>query len=320
MNRLALLFAAGLLLVACFAASLVLMRIDERSRRVRRRRFTLTGPYGQARIGPAIGPAFSLSTALPIASLGRRARHLIGMDPERPEPYPLSPWLVMPLALLPGWVARWLLHGLLGHLAWFAVPLCWFLGVRGIYRGSDAKRAATLLEQFPDALATIVRAVRVGIPVMEAMRAVARDAAEPTASEFTRVYDQVTIGTPLEDALQGLAARSRLPEYRFFATALSLQSQTGGGLTETLENLADVIRKRVALKARGYALASEARTSAGVLAVLPVFSGAALMVLNPGYLAPLMEEGPGQTLFGSGVLWLGSGLLVMRWLIRKSLT
>ena len=70
-------------------------------------------------------------------------------------------------------------------------------------------------------------------------------------------------------------AAATCSEYRFFATALGLQSQTGGGLTETLENLADVIRKRVALKARGYALAAEARTSAGVLALLPVLAGLA---------------------------------------------
>jgi tight adherence protein B len=117
-----------------------------------------------------------------------------------------------------------------------------------------------------------------------------------------------------------LASRTRLPEYRFFATALGLQSQTGGGLTETLENLADVIRKRVALKARGLALAAEARTSAAILAALPVLSAVGLAVLNPEYIAPLFKEGPGQTLFGIAVLWLSMGLLVMRWLIRKSLS
>ena len=116
-----------------------------------------------------------------------------------------------------------------------------------------------------------------------------------------------------------MAARNRLPEYRFFATALALQSQTGGGLTETLENLADVVRKRVALKSRGYALAAEARTSAMVLAVLPVFAGGALAVMNPEYVGVLLQEGTGQTVFGCAVLWLGTGMMSMRYMIRKSL-
>ncbi len=120
---------------------------------------------------------------------------------------------------------------------------------------------ATLFQQFPDALAMIVRAVRVGLPIVEAIRVVARENAEPTAREFAGLVAQTTIGVPLDDALREMAERNRLPEYRFFATALSLQSQTGGGLTETLENLADTIRKRVAAKLRGHALAAEARMS-----------------------------------------------------------
>jgi tight adherence protein B len=313
-----LLIAAGLLLVACCLASLFLLRLDERTRRIRARRAVMTAPYSRKQ--QAAAERIPLSAALPVDSMVRTARRCIGMDPDRVDPYPLSPWLVMPVALLPGWAVRWLLHGLLGPPAWLLLPVCWLLCVREVYRGSDARRVDTLLAQFPDALATIVRAVRIGIPVGEAMRTVARDSVNPTAAEFARMHDQVTIGTPLEDALQALANRTRLPEYRFFATALGLQSQTGGGLTETLENLADVIRKRVALKARGLALAAEARTSAAILAALPVLSAVGLAVLNPEYIAPLFKEGPGQTLFGIAVLWLSMGLLVMRWLIRKSLS
>jgi tight adherence protein B len=109
-------------------------------------------------------------------------------------------------------------------------------------------------------------------------------------------------------------------EYRFFATALSLQNQTGGGLSETLENLAEVIRKRVALKQRGYALAAEARTSAGILAILPFFTAGALAVMNPGYLGLLFNDPGGQRILAvaSGLMLLG--ILSMRSLIRRSLS
>lgn len=320
MSRTVLLALAGLLLLACFAASLSLLRLDERTRRVRRRRLATIVPYGRAAAPQPPSLSATLSAALPMASLARQLRRGIGMDPDRLAPYRLSPWLVLPTALPPSWVVHWLMHGLLGPAAWLLVPPCWLLCVRAVYRGSDARRTATLLKQFPDALSTIVRAVRVGIPVGEAIRNVARDAMEPTAGEFARLHDQITIGTSLPDALQEMASRNRMPEYRFFATALSLQSQTGGGLTETLEGLADVVRKRVALKARGYAMASEARTSSMVLGALPVLTGLALAVMSPAYIAPLFQEGPGQQLFGGTVLWFGLGLMVMRWLIRKSLS
>ena len=74
------------------------------------------------------------------------------------------------------------------------------------------------------------------------------------------------------------------------------------------------------MQSRGYALAAEARTSAGVLTALPLFAGLALAVLNPAYIGGLFEPGSGQTLFGCTVAWLGCGIYVMRLMIRSSLS
>ena len=299
-------------------ASLVLLRADKRNRRASARLDKVAAPHRRADTPRVISAR--LTSVLPTSTLNSKAKALIGMDPYRQDAYPLRPLLVLPLSLVPGYVAQWLMRGLFGPWAWLLLPLVALGVTRAIYRGSDAKRTRILYRQFPDALAMIVRAVRVGIPVVEALRSVAQDAPVPTSTEFRRLHDQVGVGTALEDGLRELSARNRLPEYRFFATALALQSQTGGGLTETLENLADVVRKRIALQSRGYALASEARTSAGVLAALPVFAGLALAVLNPDYVAALFEPGSGQTLFGATVVWLGTGIAAMRFLIRKSLS
>ena len=317
MNIANLLMIASVLLIGFSAAGVLVLFADQRARKVRDRRAKVVTPY-RASDPPPVGIA-RLSVALPTATLLRKVKQFIGQDPFRRDPYPLKPILVIPAAFIPGYIVEWLLHGLLGVLAWGLMPATALFVVRSVYRGNDAKRTSKLYSQFPDALATIVRGVRVGIPVSEALRAVAQDSEAPTSVEFGRLYDQVSIGTPIEDALREMAGRNRLPEYRFFATALALQSQTGGGLTETLENLADVVRKRVALKSRGYALAAEARTSAGVLAVLPVFAGGALAVLNPDYIGELFKEGSGQTLFGVTVLWLALGIVVMRFMIKKSL-
>ena len=166
----------------------------------------------------------------------------------------------------------------------------------------------------------IVRAVRVGIPLGEGIRTVAREAAAPTGPEFALLYDRVAIGVTLEDALREMAERDKLPEYRFFATALALQSQTGGGLTEALEGLADVMRRRLALKARGHALAAEAKTSIIILASLPFVSGGALAVLNPHYIGRLINEPACQKVLIAAIILLGSGLLVMQGMIRKALS
>ena len=313
-----LLLGASILLVAFGAAGILLLRAQDRVRKVYNHRNHVTGPYQPADTPVAL--AARLSLILPAGTLKRRGKALMGMDPFRRDRYRLRPLLVLPLSLLAGYLAQWLLHGLVGIFAWLLLPAVALGVTRAVYRGDDAKRTALLYRQFPDALATIVRAVRVGVTVTEALRTVAQDAGAPTSTEFGRLYDQVGVGTPLEDALREMAARNRLPEYRFFATALALQSQTGGALTETLENLAEVVRKRVALKSRGFALAAEARTSAGVLTALPVFAGLALAVLNPDYIGALFDGGSGQTLFGVTVVWLAAGIWSMRLMIRASLT
>ena len=156
------------------------------------------------------------------------------------------------------------------------MPLVWVMLCRSFFNWSEQRRRNALYAQFPDALAMIVRAVRVGIPLGEGIRTVAREAASPTRVEFGLLYDRVAIGVTLEDALREMATRNNLQEYRFFTTALALQSQTGGGLSEALEGLADVMRRRLALQSRGNALAAEAKTSIIILASLPFVSGGAL--------------------------------------------
>jgi tight adherence protein B len=117
-----------------------------------------------------------------------------------------------------------------------------------------------------------------------------------------------------------MAERNNLPEYRFFATALSLQSQTGGGLTETLENLADTIRKRVAAKLRGRALAAEARMSCYILGALPLVTGALLTGINPNYMLVMFTDPSGRNLLLLAAVLLTAGGFAMRTMIRMSLS
>ncbi len=95
-----------------------------------------------------------------------------------------------------------------------------------------------------------------------------------------------------------MTQRNTLPEYGFFAAALSLQAQTGGGLTATLETLADIIRRRVAMKERGHALSSEARTSSMVLGALPVAVGGMLYIVAPQYIDRAHDPGRGGPFAG----------------------
>ncbi len=247
------------------------------------------------------------------------AARVFGFNPGTPDRYPLRWWMVVGITLALSKAAQTLVTDLMGSLALFAIPIIWVGLSRGFFGWFDRRFRDRLLAQFPDALAMIVRSVRVGIPVQEAIRTVARELPHPTGPEFGRLVDQVSVGVSIDDAMVEMSRRAGLPEYRFFATALSLQNQTGGALSETLEGLADVIRKRAALKAKGMAMTSEAKATAMILAALPVVIALILWALNPAYIALLFTDPTGHKLLASAVISLIIGLLVIRTIIKKSL-
>jgi len=263
--------------------------------------------------------AFSRAAKPRDQSVVGMAAWVFGFDVTAPDRYPMRWWIVVVITLGLAAGAHQLLAALFGILSWLVIPGGWIMMSRMFFGWFDRRQRELLLQQFPDALAMIVRSVRVGIPVQEAIRTVAREAPHPTGPEFGRVVNEVAVGVSMEDAMNQLARRSGLPEYRFFATALSLQAQTGGTLSETLDNLADVIRKRAALKAKGHAMTSEAKATAAILAVLPVFIGLLLWMISPAYIGLLFSDPTGRNLFTAAVCSLLTGLGVIRTIIRRTL-
>lgn len=308
-----LLVLAFAMLVGLAGAALLLMEGQAHQRRVDVRLGRVSTTPIEARHDP-IARALG-DTATPV----ERLAGLFGCDWPRRHTYPAPWWVVIAGSALLGYVVALLLDDLLGRAAIVAWPVTALAASRMLFGGWGAKRRGKLLEQFPDALGMIVRTVRVGVPVAEGIRLVGRESPEPTGAEFRIVGEELAIGVSLGQAVRALAERTGMPEHGFLATTIILQAQTGGGLGEALEILADVVRKRVALRARGYALSSEARTSALVLAALPFVAGGTMLLLTPDYMGSLFTTGIGHKMLTVAGLSLVIGVLSMRSLIRKTL-
>jgi tight adherence protein B len=252
--------------------------------------------------------------------LTEMAASLFGFSPARSDQYPIRWWIVLVGSFVVARVVAGFIVDVFGAVGLLSMPVVWIGMCRCFFGRAVGRRREMLIQQFPDALAMIVRSVRVGVPVLGAMNVVAREAQPPTSLEFARLASQVAVGVPLEEAANEMGDRNGLTEYRFFATTIGLQAQTGGGLSETLENLADLMRKRLALRERGHALSSEARTSALILGALPVIMGGGLWLLNPGYMSVLFNTSTGRSIIGAALLLLGCGTLTMRSIIKRSLT
>ena len=288
-------------------------------KRIGRRLAALSAP--RASLAPAAAPSLSLAQAPTgfFAECRALLSRVTGYDANVPN-QPAPSWLVFLVALVAARGVTWLVQAIVGPVGWLVMPLAALLIVRGYFLWCVRRWRHALFTQFPDALATIVRAVQVGVALPDSIRRVALEAPEPTAAIFSRIGGEMAIGTPLQDAMAISTASTGLPEYRFFATALILQSRAGGGLAATLDGLAEVIRKRVAVQARGKALAGEARASAAILAVLPVFTMVAQLLINPGYTGLLFTTPNGRAILSAAVGIECMGVLVMRGMIRRALS
>ena len=199
--------------------------------------------------------------------------------------------------------------GLLGVIGLLGFP-------RWVLKKMIQRRQKKFLEGFSDALDGMVRLLKAGMPVGEAVRMVSAEFDGPVGEEMSRVYDKQKIGIPLHEAALEATKRMPITEMQMFATGLAIQSQTGSSLSEVLTNLSGVIRARFRLKRKILALSSEAIASASIIGALPPIVALGLWCVNPGYLEPLFTTGTGKNLIAGAVGWMAIGILVMKQMIN----
>ena len=145
-------------------------------------------------------------------SLVDMAAALFDFRPANADQYPCKWWLVLGVAFVAARIGAGFVTDVVGPVGLLAMPLLWIGGCRAFFGWAVGRRQAALLEQFPDALAMIVRSVRVGIPVLGAINGVAREAATPTSVEFSRLASELAVGVPLDEAVVSMAARVDLSD------------------------------------------------------------------------------------------------------------
>jgi tight adherence protein B len=170
-------------------------------------------------------------------------------------------------------------------------------------RHRRSRRMRTFEEQFPEALDLLSRALRAGHAFQTAIGMIAEEMKEPVGPEFKKTFDQQNFGLPLRDALNQLAERIPILDVRFFVTAVVIQRETGGNLSEILDNLAHVVRERFKICRQVRVHTAHGRFTAFVLLSLPPTLAAALTMLNSEHMQPLFHEHMGVTmLVGASVM------------------
>lgn len=201
------------------------------------------------------------------------------------------------------------LAGAIGFAAGWIVP-------RVVVGYLGARRVKRFLQELPDAIDVMVRGLKSGLPVTETVGTVSKDFEGPVGQEFTQIDRLVRMGTNLEDALWDVAGRLDVPEFNFLAISVGLQRETGGNLTETLDNLSRLLRRRQQMRLKIKALSSEARASAYLLGALPFVMAGVLYLMNPDYMSRLFTDPFGHVLIGVGLTSELIGVAVMAKMVR----
>ena len=178
------------------------------------------------------------------------------------------------------------------------------------------RRTKKFIDQFPEAIDLIVRGLKSGLPVTESIRVVGEEFDGAVGEEFALVSDRVKLGQPMEDALNEVAARLEVADFRFFVIALSVQRETGGNLSEALENLSDILRRRRQMVLKVKALSSEAKASAIIIGSLPFIMFAILRMVSGNYVQTLFTDPRGQVLLGIGLAFMATGVAVMMKMVK----
>ena len=168
----------------------------------------------------------------------------------------------------------------------------------------------------PEALGLLAGALSAGQSLAQSVDTVAREGAEPIASELRRVLVEARLGVSLEDAFENVAERYESKDLAWVVMAIRIQRQVGGNLAELLTTVAATMRERGYLHRQVAALAAEGRLSAWVLGLLPPAFLIYLLVASPDYVEPLLHDPRGWVLLIGAAGWLGVGVFWMSRLIR----
>jgi tight adherence protein B len=182
----------------------------------------------------------------------------------------------------------------------------WFVGFK------RQRRVKAFLEEFPNALDVIVRAVKSGLPLNDGIRLIAAESQEPVKSEFRRIVESQQLGLSIPEAAMRMPETMPCPEAGFFGIVIQIQQQAGGNLSEALGNLSRVLRDRKKMKAKVQALSMEAKASAVIIGALPFIVAFLVYLSSPNYIMPLFTTPQGHMILGFSAVWMSIGVFVMK--------
>jgi tight adherence protein B len=175
-----------------------------------------------------------------------------------------------------------------------------------------SKRRQAFTNQLPDVLTLMVGALRAGHGVTQAIDMLVARMGKPASTEFGRVMRAISLGVPVNRALNDMADRVGGDDLYLMVTAMNVQAELGGNLAQVLETITETVRERIRIKREIRTLTAQQRGTGYILAGLPIAVGILLSLVSPGYLDPLFAPGPMRLVLIAAIVMQVIGFLIIR--------
>jgi tight adherence protein B len=191
------------------------------------------------------------------------------------------------------------------------------IGAHALLQTARGRRTRRMETQLPGVLDMLVGQLRSHRSIGEAISDVAQWIPEPLGGEWARLAEELRLGEPLPRALERLRDRVPASAVPALATAIAVADRTGANLAECLIRQAAAARAQIAFRHEVSALTAHARATGATLAFLPVIVAGAMVLLDPGVFAPMLDTAPGRILLGAAAVMEFAGWQIVRWMIRR---
>ena len=177
------------------------------------------------------------------------------------------------------------------------------------------KRVKKFESQLSDALIIACSCLKSGLSFTQAMETIAKDMDDPISGEFALVIKEMSMGASMEEALDKLNTRIKSKHLALMVSAVLVQRQTGGNLSQILENISNTIKERMKLQQELKSATASGKMSGTVVGMMPIAILLMFFVVNKDFVMPLFTENLGRIFLG-----VAAGLEVTCFLIIKKIT
>ena len=178
------------------------------------------------------------------------------------------------------------------------------------------KRNKLFNDQLGDSIVLISNSLKAGHSFLQSIDSVAREMPDPTAKEFKKMLREMTLGVPTEEALVNLLDRMESDDLELMVTAVLIQRQIGGNLSQILDNISNTIRERVKIKGEVRTLTAQGRMSGLIVSFLPFGLGVILNLINPGYMSELFKNPIGIAIIGAALINQFLGIYIISKIVK----